>query len=248
MKKNTRFARTLCALLVVIGLMASFMPVVSAQSGDSAEIDLLFFCEYSWLPLTPVTIGLYRNDVRVQTATADQFGVLHSILTGLQRGDRLAYRILEGPFDHMVSDDLVFIGTFYPNTRFRRDVRVDLPSEMSVLRFVIDNTTFTNRGTPNTLEAAPFLANGRTMVPLRVIIEALGATDIVFVDTPVRTVSFVLNNQTISMVIDQPLPNNMGTPVIIANRTFVPLRYVIDEMGADVLWDDKSRAAYVYIS
>jgi len=113
------------------------------------------------------------------------------------------------------------------------------------LRFVIDSVTFTDNGTPHTLEAAPFIANERTMVPLRVIAEALGATDLDLTD---GVVSFVLNGETVTMTIDQPLPEDMGTPVIIAGRTFVPIRYVVDVMGArPPQWDGENRAAYVFI-
>ena len=82
------------------------------------------------------------------------------------------------------------------------------------------------------------------MVPLRVIGEALGATDL---DLTAGVVSFVLGGRTITMTVGQSLPGGMGTPVIIANRTFVPLAYIIEEMGATARWDGTARAAYIYI-
>jgi len=112
------------------------------------------------------------------------------------------------------------------------------------LRFAIGNTTFTDNGTPRTLEAAPFIQNDRTMVPLRVIVEALGATNLNF---NAGVISFTLDGRTITMTIGQPLPNNMGTPVIVADRTFVPLAYIVNEMGAVARWDNATRSAYIYI-
>jgi len=112
------------------------------------------------------------------------------------------------------------------------------------LRFAIGSTTFADNGVNQTIEAAPFIANDRTMVPLRVIVEALGATNLTFAG---GVISFVLNGETITMTVGQPLPNNMGTPVIVAERTFVPLAYVMDEIGAQARWDGNARAAYVYI-
>jgi len=112
------------------------------------------------------------------------------------------------------------------------------------LRFAIDSTTFTDNGVSHTLEAAPFIANDRTMVPLRVIIEALGATNLEF---DAGVITFVLSGENITMTIGQPLPDGMGTPVIIADRTFVPLRYIMDEIGATARWDGVARAAYIYI-
>jgi len=118
------------------------------------------------------------------------------------------------------------------------------PPTTRTLRFEINSTTFKDNSTTHNLEAAPFIANGRTMVPLRVIIEALGATDL---SLTAGEVSFVLNGETITMTINQPLLEGMGTPVIVGGRTFVPLAYIASEMGATVRWDRSARAAYVYI-
>jgi len=112
------------------------------------------------------------------------------------------------------------------------------------LRFSIGSTTYTDNGVGRTLEAAPFIADGRTMVSLSVIGEALGATNLNLTD---GVVSFTLNGRTITMTIDEALPNNMGTPVIVEGRTFVPLAFIINEMGATARWDGSARAAYIYI-
>ena len=113
-----------------------------------------------------------------------------------------------------------------------------------VLRFVIGSTIFTDNGQNRTLEAAPFIAYDRTMVPLRVIGEALGATNLNLTD---GVVSLILNGEPVTMTIGQPLPSNMGTPVIVADRTFVPLIYIINELGAVARWDGTAGAAYIYI-
>ena len=132
--------------------------------------------------------------------------------------------------------------TLPPNSSVEDTSTTTITTEYRTLRFVIDSTTFTDNGTSHILEAAPFIANDRTMVPLRVISEAFNATNITFAN---GVVSFVLNGETITMTIGQPLPNNMGTPVIIAERTFVPIAYIIDKMGAEVRWDGNTRAVYI---
>jgi len=117
-------------------------------------------------------------------------------------------------------------------------------SQPRILRFAIDNTSFIDNGSPRMLEAAPFIANDRTMVPLRVIGEALGATNLEF---NAGIITFDIGGQNIVMTVGQPLPNNMGTPVIVAERTFVPLAFIAAEMGATARWDSNTRAAYIYI-
>lgn len=115
-----------------------------------------------------------------------------------------------------------------------------------VLRFLIDSVNYTDAGQTRTLLAAPFIQNGRTMVPLRVIAEALGGENLNF-DRASQTITFVIDGQGFSMVVGQELPGNMGTPVILEGTTFVPLAFVINEIGAEARWDGAARAAYVYM-
>ena len=112
------------------------------------------------------------------------------------------------------------------------------------LRFAIDSATFTDNGIQYNLDAAPFIADDRTMVPLRNIIEAFGVTP-QFND---GVIIFTIGGTPHTMTIGQPLSDDMGTPVIVADRTFVPLRFVMDTLdSATVRWDGDARAAYVYI-
>jgi len=114
-----------------------------------------------------------------------------------------------------------------------------------ILRFPIGSTSFTNSGVTQTLEAAPFIQDNRTMVPLRVISEALGAANLAH---NAGVITFDINGQSFTMEVGQQLPGNMGAPVIIENRTFVPLAFIINEMGATARWDSSSRAAYIYVA
>ncbi|MCL1863583.1 MAG: copper amine oxidase N-terminal domain-containing protein [Defluviitaleaceae bacterium] len=82
------------------------------------------------------------------------------------------------------------------------------------------------------------------MIPLRAIAEGLGAD--VDWNEATRTVSITRNGQTAFVTIDMPLPDGMGVAVIEGGRTFVPARYVSEILGAQVRWDDASRAVYIY--
>lgn len=93
-------------------------------------------------------------------------------------------------------------------------------------------------------DAAPFIADDRAMVPLRVIAEALGAD--IYWDGDTRTVRIVRGANALSLVIDAPLPDGLGTAIIKNDRTFVPTRYVSEMLGASVRWDGETRAVYVY--
>jgi len=112
------------------------------------------------------------------------------------------------------------------------------------LRFVIGQIQYTHHGAVRTSDAAPFISDDRTMVPLRIIAEALGAD--VGWNHNTQAVSIAQGGITLWLTIGTPLPGGMGTPVIVNARTFVPARYVSEMLGASVRWDPTNRAVYIY--
>jgi len=118
------------------------------------------------------------------------------------------------------------------------------PHQVPLLRLVIGQHLHLYRGVPVLNDVAPFMADNRTMVPLRLIAEALGAS--VYWDAANRSVDISLGTESLTLTIDSPLPDDMGTPVIVSNRTFVPARYVSEMLGATVRWDIGNSAVYVY--
>jgi multiple sugar transport system substrate-binding protein len=101
-----------------------------------------------------------------------------------------------------------------------------------------------------TLDSAPYIdkASGRTMVPMRFIGEAFGAS--VTWDAGARRVSVKTegtpNHTSLSMVmtIDSKTATVNGksvtldvAPAIVAGRTFVPLRVISETLGASVAWN-----------
>ncbi|MCL2372655.1 MAG: endo-1,4-beta-xylanase [Defluviitaleaceae bacterium] len=107
----------------------------------------------------------------------------------------------------------------------------------AALTLQIGSLTFTRQGAQMTSDAAPFIdpETDRTMLPLRIVAEGLGAE--VDWDGATRTVTILQGATTLNMVVDVPLAGDMGTPVIIDGRTFVPARYVAEMLGATVEWD-----------
>jgi hypothetical protein len=108
------------------------------------------------------------------------------------------------------------------------------------------------------LDAAPYIdkASGRTMVPMRFIGEAFGAT--VTWDAPTRRVfvetKATLNHKPLLMVmtIGSRKATANGTaltldvaPTIVAGRTFVPLRVISETLGATVAWNASTRTVSI---
>jgi len=115
---------------------------------------------------------------------------------------------------------------------------------LPVLRFGMDENTFLNRGVSTPIDPAPFVDDGRAMVPFRVIAEALGGT--ASHNSADNTVTFTDGEFSYTMPLGVPLPDGMGTPVVLNGRTFVPMRYVANLFGLTPRWDGTARAVYLY--
>ncbi len=88
-------------------------------------------------------------------------------------------------------------------------------------------------------DVAPVIRNDRTLVPIRVITEALGGQ--VAWNEAAKEVTLTVNGKEIKMTIGKVLEKYGVAPVIIGGRTFVPVRFVADELGAVTTWDDATK-------
>ena len=91
------------------------------------------------------------------------------------------------------------------------------------------------------IDAPAMIKNGRTFVPLRFIGEALGAK--VFWENGTRTIAIKDKGNVVTMQIGERISyvNNYAhvldeAPFIKSDRTFVPLRFIGEALGADVEW------------
>lgn len=105
-------------------------------------------------------------------------------------------------------------------------------------------------GTELVFDVPPVIENGRTLVPMRAIFEALGAA--IYWDAETRTVSAGRGEVALAIQIGNPLANInnegyiMDVPAkIIDGRTMVPLRFVSQALGADVQWDPATYTATI---
>jgi hypothetical protein len=116
---------------------------------------------------------------------------------------------------------------------------VATPAPAAPIKLAIDSKTYYVGGEERQSDVAPFLENGHTLVPVRLISEVLGAK--VDWNGNSQTVTIALNGKTIEIVIGQPLPNNLGTAILRDSRTFVPIEYIAEAFGSEVNWDQETR-------
>ena len=113
------------------------------------------------------------------------------------------------------------------------------------IKLTVGQLKYTDRGVEYMFDVEPYIdpQSARTMVPIRFIAEALGAR-VDWIDS-IKTDYITLGGKTLSIVLNKPLPDGMGTAVIVKDRLFVPIRYVSEQLGATVGWDDKTKTVTI---
>ena len=92
-------------------------------------------------------------------------------------------------------------------------------------------------------DAAPVIQNSRTLVPIRFITESLGGA--VAWNGESKEVTLLLDGKEIKMTIGKTLEKYGVAPVIIDGRTFVPVRFVADELGATTAWNAETKTVTI---
>lgn len=113
-------------------------------------------------------------------------------------------------------------------------------------------------------DVPPQIINGRTMVPVRAVTEAVGCK-VEWIDAEKRVVIYTPSggDPLLSMYINDPVVTVSTTsgwdgsittdyvkidspPVIVNGRTLVPLRFIAETIGFTVDWDENTRTVYLY--
>ncbi|MCX6083504.1 MAG: stalk domain-containing protein [Caldiserica bacterium] len=127
-------------------------------------------------------------------------------------------------------------------------VRVLAEQPRMVLVLHVGSPTMQVGSSSVVLDALPVIVEGRTLVPIRAVVESLGGT--VAWDAGSRTVTISLDGTELKLVIGKSsaLVNGKSTPVdstnpnvvpqILNSRTMLPLRFVAESLGTDVQWED----------
>lgn len=108
------------------------------------------------------------------------------------------------------------------------------------LNLIIGKTTInSNQSTSITNDTAPKIVNGTTMVPLRFVAEQLGA-DVKW-NAVNKEITLLLDNQKVILNMGKGQTSSNPEAILENGRTLVPLRYVSENLGANVLWIPSSK-------
>ena len=100
------------------------------------------------------------------------------------------------------------------------------------------------------LDAVPEIRSGRTFLPIRAVVEQLGGT--ITWDAPTRTVTIDHGGHTIVLTIGSRTARVNGVvvsletvPFIRSGRTFLPVRFIAENLGYEIEWDGQARTVTI---
>ncbi|MCL2698791.1 MAG: copper amine oxidase N-terminal domain-containing protein, partial [Defluviitaleaceae bacterium] len=113
------------------------------------------------------------------------------------------------------------------------------------VNLLVDETAYKVNGVTRHADVAPFINEAdRTLVPVRFVAEGLGA-DVEW-EHEAQTVVVTLGDREIRLTIGVLEPG-MDTPaILVENRTMIPLRFVSERLGANVVWDGGTLGIGIY--
>ncbi|WP_236915887.1 copper amine oxidase N-terminal domain-containing protein [Clostridium sp. Cult2] len=110
---------------------------------------------------------------------------------------------------------------------------------LKLLNQAIQPTLYLNN---NKINTNPVMVNGRTLVPVRALLEEMGAT--IKWDGKTRIVTAIKGNTTVIMKIDSKIVTVNGEAFeldvpakLINSSTYIPARFISESFGYDVYWD-----------
>jgi len=183
------------------------------------------------------TLGLEGKTVDIEFKWIDNMQNPGDIMDVYNNGDsapigRFAYRYTETTrYDKTPVDEPVTVSELKTN-QYKHSVILG-----------IGKTSAFAGGKQKTLDTAPEIINGKTMIPLRFFSEGFGAE--VNWNDSTRTATVKLDDKTASITVGKATMTANGeekaleSPAVIKNgRTLVPMRDIAEALGKKVLWVD----------
>lgn len=136
----------------------------------------------------------------------------------------------------------------FDNVRFTAPVLegdTGLPSAKVVM--VLGQKSMTVNGKKQSLDAAPLLQKNTTYVPIKYVLDAFGgeaawnsATKKITVTRGATTLELTVGKQ--EFLLNGAMNKAEVSPIIVSDRTLVPLRMVSEQLGIGVNWEQKTKS------
>lgn len=161
----------------------------------------------------------------------------------------------DGTFNYLLSslseglNNIEIIATDAAGNSVKRSVSVKYSKSVTMI-LQVGNAFALINGQTYTLEAAPTITSSRTMVPLRFIGEAFGAE--FTYEAMTKTIDITFGSDKITMQIGKKAATVNGkeivldvAPFIVNGRTLVPIRFISETFGAEVIWESSTKTVTI---
>ena len=119
-----------------------------------------------------------------------------------------------------------------------------------VLKMTLGKTDYSLNGVTKTMDVAPIIRNERTMLPVRYVAEALGAE--IAWDGATSTATLKTADTEIKITVGAATATVNGQAVTLdspafieSDRTYMPVRFVAENLGGTVAWDGATSTATI---
>ena len=159
----------------------------------------------------------------------------------------LKIHVSDGLYGYGTCADMYFLQT---EKQYEEDMKND--EESYTLR-IGENSAYIKKEASEktiTLDTAPFIYGGSTMIPLRGLLEEMGLN--VSWSEVNQTIEATCTDMDIKLRIEDDRVyingnryNAYAAPMIRDSRTFVPLRFMSEQMGYNVYWDGETKTVKI---
>ena len=198
------------------------------------------------------TVSFYSNGSLIQTKTVTNGSTYGTLPTPSLSGYTFQgwYTSVTGGSKVTSSTKVNLTGS---QTLYARFAAVEVPSSGNII-LQINNPTMYINGRPSSIDGqgtVPVIRNDRTLLPVRAVFEAMGGT--VGWDNDTRIVTLNLDGKTLYLQIGtaKAIDGNLAqypldtAPVIINNRTMLPIRFIVEFFDGTVEWDGDTRTVLI---
>ena len=191
--------------------------------------------------------GAYQGNVVTITTEPDKGYELKAIKVTDKDGKELKItEINKEKYSFAMPDGKVDIKAEFIKQQENAEIPKEITAEegkKTIIKMQIGNKRMFTDSEAFDYDVAPVIVNSRTLVPIRFITESLGGK--VQWNEETKEVTLTTETKEIKMSIGKTLEKYGVAPVIINERTFVPIRFVADELGAEVQWNDETKTVTI---
>ncbi|MDO5478567.1 MAG: discoidin domain-containing protein [Clostridia bacterium] len=255
---------------VIDGVDASFWQVGTARIPNDFEFtvdlgEVKKMSAISYYPRQSADMDGYWMEYSIMTSTDGVDFVIdvdHAKIATEERHFGRHYSYFDEPiearyvkfFIHKGKGNIASCGEvdFYEDYYVREE---RLKAEAEEYKLTIGSTEIMNKDEKVTLDVAPYIENGTTFIPLRGLLELMGAE--IGWDGDVQGVTIKKGDTEIYLQIryknvyvtttknGKLMYTLLAPPRITDNRTFVPIRFISEHLGYNVAWDGATQTVTI---